>query len=117
MVALGDLYTAALGTDPELIQKLKECGEECGEKIWELPLAEEYAEEIKSQVADIQNIGGMFGGTINGALFLKHFVAENAKWVHLDIAGPSWANKPWVYAPKGGTGIMVRTFLNLFSKF
>ncbi|MFO1463552.1 MAG: leucyl aminopeptidase [bacterium] len=117
LVALGDLYTAALGTDAELIRKLKDCGEECGEKVWELPLAEEYAEEMKSQVADIQNIGGPYGGTINGALFLKNFVAEKAKWVHLDIAGPSWANKPWAYAPKGGTGIMVRTFLRLFSKF
>ena len=117
LVALGDLYTAALGTDPHLIQKLKAAGEECGEKIWELPLAEEYADEMKSQVADIQNIGGPYGGTINGALFLKNFVAENAKWVHLDIAGPSWANKPWAYSPKGGTGIMVRTFLNFFSKF
>jgi len=117
LVALGDLYTAALGTDADLIQKLKETGEECGEKIWELPLAEEYAEEMKSNVADIQNIGGPYGGTINGALFLKNFVAEDAKWVHLDIAGPSWANKPWAYSPKGGTGIMVRTFLRLFSKF
>lgn len=117
LVALGDLYTAALGTDPDLIQKLKDCGEICGEKVWELPLAEEYAEEMKSQVADIQNIGGPFGGTINGALFLKNFVEEKAKWVHLDIAGPSWANKPWAYAPKGGTGIMVRTFLRLFSQF
>jgi len=117
LVALGDLYTAALGTDADFINKMQAVGEECGEKIWELPLAEEYAEEIKSQIADIQNIGGPYAGTINGALFLKHFVDENAKWVHLDIAGPSWANKPWAYAPKGGTGIMVRTLLRLFSTF
>jgi leucyl aminopeptidase len=116
LVALGDLYTAALGTDPELIKKLQMAGEACGEKIWELPLAPEYAEEIKSQVADIQNIGGPFAGTINGGLFLKNFVDPNAKWVHLDIAGPSWANKPWAYSPKGGTGIMVRTLLRFFSE-
>ncbi|HCU24609.1 MAG TPA: hypothetical protein DF383_06295 [Deltaproteobacteria bacterium] len=116
LVALGDLYTAAMGTDVELIEKLKKSGEICGEKIWELPLAEEYAEEIKSQVADIQNIGGPYAGTINGALFLKHFVDEKAKWAHLDIAGPSWANKPLAYAPKGGTGIMVRTLLHFFSE-
>ena len=111
LVALGDLYTAALGTDSNLIAKLKEAGESCGEKIWELPLAPEYEDEIKSPTADIQNIGGPYGGTINGAIFLKHFIPENAKWAHLDIAGPSWANKPWVYSPKGGTGIMVRTLL------
>ncbi len=117
LVALGDLYTAALGTDPDLIKKLQKAGEQCGEKIWELPLAEEYVEEMKSQVADIQNIGGSYGGTINGGLFLKNFVDEKAKWVHLDIAGPSWANKPWAYAPKGGTGIMVRTLINFLSQF
>ena len=116
LVALGDLYSAALGTDPELIQRLKSAGEECGEKIWELPLAEEYADEMKSQVADIQNIGGPYGGTINGGLFLKNFVDENAKWVHLDVAGPSWANKPWAYSPKGGTGIMVRTLLRFIDQ-
>jgi len=116
LVALGDLYTAALGTDRTLIEKLQQAGDLCGEKIWELPLAEEYMEEIKSNVADIQNIGGPYGGTINGALFLRNFVSDKAKWVHLDIAGPSWANKPWAYAPKGGTGIMVRTFIRFFSQ-
>jgi len=115
LVALGDLYTAALGTDSELISRLQKAGLACGEKIWELPLAEEYAEEIKSQVADIQNIGGPYAGTINGALFLKNFVPEKAKWVHLDIAGPSWANKPWAYSTKGGTGILIRTFIKFFS--
>jgi leucyl aminopeptidase len=116
LVALGDLYTAALGTDKELIRKLIEAGESCGEKIWELPLAEEYNEEMKSLVADMQNIGGPWGGTINGALFLKNFVPEKSKWVHLDIAGPSWANKPWAYSLKGGTGIMVRTLLRFISQ-
>ena len=76
----------------------------------------EYAEEMKSQVADIQNIGGPWGGTINGALFLKNFVSAKSKWAHLDIAGPSWANKPWAYSPKGGTGIMVRSLIRLMSQ-
>ncbi len=116
LVALGDLYTAALGTDPDLIKKLQAAGEFCGEKLWELPLAEEYADEMKSQVADLQNIGGPWGGTINGALFLQNFIPEKAKWVHLDIAGPSWASKPWAYSPKGGTGIMIRTLVRFMSK-
>ncbi len=116
LVALGDLYTAALGTDRELLQKLIRAGEHCGEKIWELPLAEEYNDEMKSQVADLQNIGGPWGGTNNGALFLKNFVPEKSKWVHLDIAGPSWANRPWAYSPKGGTGIMVRTLIRFLSQ-
>ncbi len=115
LVALGDLYTAALGTDDELIQRLKEAGEFCGEKLWQLPLAKEYNEYFKSDVADLQNIGGQWAGTISGALFLKNFVDEKAKWAHLDIAGPSWANSPWPYSSKGGTGIMVRTLLKFFN--
>jgi leucyl aminopeptidase len=114
LVALGELYSAVMGTDAGLIEDLKRAGSVCGENIWELPLPEEYAEEIKSSVADIQNIGGMWGGSINGGLFLKNFVDEKAKWVHLDIAGPSWANKPLPYTPKGGTGVMVRTLIKLF---
>jgi leucyl aminopeptidase len=117
LVALGDTITAALGTDEELIKKLRDAGEFAGEKIWELPLEQSYMDEMKSGVADIKNIGGRYGGTINGALFLKNFVDEKAKWVHLDIAGPSWANKAWDYCPIGGTGIMVRTFLKFLSEF
>jgi leucyl aminopeptidase len=59
----------------------------------------------------MKNIGGMWGGTINGALFLKQFIDEKAKWLHLDIAGPSRAYKPWPYCPAGGSGIMVRTMV------
>lgn len=115
LVALGDMITAALGTDEELFKKLRDAGEFAGEKIWELPLEPSYVDEMKSGVADIKNIGGRYGGTINGALFLKNFVGEKAKWIHLDIAGPSWANKPWDYCPVGGTGLMVRTFLKFLS--
>ena len=116
LVALGDMITAGLGTDEELIKKMKEAGTYAGEKIWELPLEMSYMDEMKSGTADIKNIGGRYGGTINGALFLKNFVDEKAKWVHLDIAGPSWANKAWDYCPVGGTGLMVRTFLRFLSQ-
>ncbi len=108
LVALGDLYSAILSTDKKLTEALMNAGKKSGENLWELPLVEEYKEEIKSTVADIQNIGGSYGGTINGGLFLQEFVGS-VPWAHLDIAGPSWANKPWAYCPKGGTGIMVRT--------
>lgn len=111
LVALGDRITAAIGTDDELIQKVIQAGKTTGEKVWELPLEEEYWEGFKSEVADMKNIGGMWGGTINGALFLKQFVDEKAKWLHLDIAGPSRAYKPWPYCPPGGSGIMVRTLI------
>ncbi|MFO1518654.1 MAG: leucyl aminopeptidase [bacterium] len=114
LVALGDLYSAILGNNPELIQKMIDTGKKAGENLWELPLVEDYKEEMKSSVADIQNIGGPYGGTINGGLFLQEFV-DDIPWAHIDIAGPSWANKPWAYAPKGGTGIMVRTLCRLLT--
>ena len=71
-------------------------------------MVEEYAEDIKSNVADIQNTGGRYAGTITAGLFLKEFVGDTP-WVHLDIAGPAWTDKPLPYTPKGGTGVMVRT--------
>jgi len=116
LVALGDLYSAIMGNNPELIQRLIETSKYSGENMWELPLVEDYKEEIKSTVADIQNIGGPYGGSINGGLFLEEFVG-GVPWAHLDIAGPSWANKPWAYCPKGGTGIMVRTLCKFLKSF
>lgn len=116
LVALGELITAAIGTDQKLVDQLKTAGDFTGEKLWQLPLAEEYWEGFKSEVADMKNIGGKFAGTINGALFLKNFIPEKAKWVHLDIAGPSWAYKPTAYHAVGGTGVMVRTFLRFLSE-
>ncbi len=117
LVALGELYSAIMGTGKVLAQKLIEHGKYCGEYLWELPLVEEYKEEIKSTVADIQNIGGSWGGSINGGLFLQEFVDAKIPWVHLDIAGPSWANKPYAYCPKGGTGVMVRTLCRFLKSF
>jgi leucyl aminopeptidase len=108
LVALGDLYSAILSNNKDLTQRLIETGKKSGENLWELPLVEDYKEDMKSTVADIQNIGGQYGGTIFGGLFLQEFV-DKIPWAHLDIAGPSWANKPWAYCPKGGTGVMVRT--------
>ncbi len=108
LVALGELYAGVLGNDKKLMQDIINCGEHYGEKIWELPLAEEYEDEIKSTIADIKNVGGSYGGTINGALFLKQFI-KNTKWAHVDIAGPSATKKELGYCPKGCTGFMVRT--------
>ena len=104
-----------LSNNKDLAKTLIETGKKSGENLWELPLVEDYKEEMKSTIADIQNIGGSYGGTINGGLFLQEFV-NGIPWAHVDIAGPSWANKPWAYAPKGGTGIMVRTLCRLLTE-
>lgn len=108
IVALGDRYSGIMGNDKKLIQKLIDCGNKSGEKIWELPLAEEYKQDLKSPIADLKNVGSGYGGTISGGLFIQEFVGKN-KWAHIDIAGPSWTDKSREYEPKGGTGVMVRT--------
>lgn len=116
LVALGDLYTGILGTDQGLIDKLKKSSDYTNEKIWQLPLAEEYKASLKSTIADLKNIGSPYGGTITAAIFLSHFVGDT-KWAHMDIAGPSWASSNLPYTPRGGTGVMVKTLAHFLSTF
>lgn len=116
LVALGDRISAILSNDKELTKKLIDCGEKTGEKLWELPLAEEYKEELKSPIADLKNVGGSYGGTINGGLFIQEFVGKT-KWAHLDIAGPAWTEKTAGYETRGGTGVMVRTLAEFLDRF
>ncbi|HKX30485.1 MAG TPA: leucyl aminopeptidase [Blastocatellia bacterium] len=110
-IALGDVYVAALGTNQALIDQLISSGRKAGEKIWQLPLDKEYREQIKSEIADIKNVGGRKAGTITGAYFIREFV-EDTPWVHLDIAGAAWneSNKP--HLSVGPTGVCVRTLVN-----
>lgn len=108
VVALGERYSAIMGNDQELMDQLIKVGNLTGEKLWQLPLAEEYKSELKSPIADLKNIGGNYAGTITAALFLREFVGSY-KWAHLDIAGPSWTDKPLEYETRGATGVMVRS--------
>lgn len=108
LVALGLRYSGVMGNNQELMDKLIASGKVCGENIWQLPLAEEYREELKSPIADLKNIGSGYAGTITAALFLENFV-DKGKWAHLDIAGSAWTDKPLSYIPRGGCGVMVRT--------
>ncbi|MCH7520872.1 MAG: leucyl aminopeptidase, partial [Candidatus Marinimicrobia bacterium] len=86
---------------------------ETGERVWQLPLWDEYSDDIKSKVADIKNIGdGRLAGTIAGAVFLKEFIGDTP-WVHLDIAGTAWQGKDQPYAPGGGSGVAVRLIAQL----
>src|ERR1044072_2834131 len=90
-IALGDVNTAVLGTDQELIDQIISAGHEVGEKFWQLPLDKEYSKQIKSDIADIKNVGGRKAGTITAAAFLKEF-ADGLAWAHLDIAGTAWGD-------------------------
>lgn len=107
LIALGQVATAVLGNDPKLIEELRAAGQRCFERLWELPLWEEFEELIRSPIADIKNTGGKHGGTITAAAFLKHFVADTP-WAHLDVAGTSYLDKAEGYRPQGGTGVGVR---------
>ena len=116
LVALGMQYSGGMTNNKKLLETLTAAGLQCGEKIWELPLADEYKDEMKSPIADLRNIGNGYAGTILGGLFLEVFVGDH-KWVHLDIAGPSWTDKPLNYTPRGGTGVMVRTLAKFLTDF
>lgn len=111
VVALGTDYSGAFVTDKKILAKLEAAAEKTGEKIWPLPLAPEYREDIKSHVADIKNIGteGKGAGTITAALFLQEFVSY--PWIHLDIAGTAWTTTGKTYHPKGATGVGVRLLI------
>jgi leucyl aminopeptidase len=113
IVALGDEAAAVMG-DEVLINKLQAAGENVGERVWPLPLYEEYSEKLKSDVADIRNIGrGREASTIMGGMFLKNFIPEAALWAHIDIAGLGIIDADRSYTPKGGTGFGVRLLVEL----
>jgi leucyl aminopeptidase len=114
-IALGDVNAAVIGTSQELIDEIIECGQEAGEKFWQLPLDKEYSKQITSDIADIKNVGGRKAGTITAAAFLKEF-AEDVEWAHLDIAGTAWADDAKPFRAKGPTGIAVRTMLKLVDR-
>jgi leucyl aminopeptidase len=111
LVALGDEIAGMFSNNRDLVEEIKTAAFEEGEKVWELPLEKDYKDMNKSEVADIANIpNSRYGGTITAALFLQEFIA-NTPWIHFDIAGPAFANKPQALTPKGGTGFGVRTML------
>ncbi len=111
-VALGDICSGALGNNQALVDKIIAAGAEAGELIWQLPMYEVYKEQNKSEVADIKNAGGRYGGAITAAQFLAEFTGDTP-WVHLDIAGTFLSDKEHSYLLKGATGVPVRTLVNL----
>ena len=114
VVALGDRVTGMMGNNARLKARIKKSAELTGERVWELPLWEEYQEHIKSDTADMKNAGGRAGGAITAATLLSRFV-QKTPWVHLDIAGPVWTEKALSYIPKGATGIGVRLLVQFLS--
>ena len=114
LIALGNRASGVMGNDVSLMNEVKKASELSFEKVWELPLWEEYTREIKGKYADIQNIGqARLAGTITAGAFLKEFV-DDTPWVHMDIAGTAWGPKEPSYQPKvGATGVAVRLVYQL----
>jgi leucyl aminopeptidase len=104
-----------MGNDRELLEKIKKSGDNVYERVWEMPLFEEYKEYIRSDIADLKNTGGKSGALMSSGYFLSEFAGEGP-WVHLDIAGTAWLEKERTYTPKGASGIGVRLILNLIKE-
>ncbi len=118
IIALGTNVAGIVGNNDDLIQKIVRSSMASGEKIWQLPLFDEYLELIKSNVANIKNIGGRTGGAITAAAFLSHFVNE-LPWAHIDIAGTAWTQDGTIeksYNPKGATGFGIRTTVKMLEQ-
>jgi leucyl aminopeptidase len=112
VVALADKAIGLMGTDDALIRKVQKAGERTGERCWQLPLWDEFFEQIKGHHSDILNVGAGGGGTITAGMFLKQFVPIKS-WAHLDIAGTAWTNTNKPYNVRGATGVGVRLLLDL----
>jgi leucyl aminopeptidase len=112
VIALGRVNAGVMGTDQKTIDRLRANGSLTGEKFWQLPLDDEYRKAIRSDIADIKNIGDGTAGTITAAKFLQEF-AEDTPWVHLDIAAMDLDKDGRPFACKGGTGFGVRTLVGL----
>jgi leucyl aminopeptidase len=112
VVALGGIRAGAFTNNDAFLKKLLAAADSEGEKMWQMPLDEEYKEALKSDFADLHNIGGRAGGSITAAIFLRDFVNETP-WIHLDVAGTAWLDEAKPYLAKGATGIGVRTFVKL----
>lgn len=110
LIALGTGTAAVYGNDHDLTQAWLGAAKTAGEAVWHMPLIEELRDGLKSDIADLKHTGDRYGGSITAALFLREFVGD-AKWVHLDIAGPAFVERPTPLGPKGGTGFGLMTIV------
>jgi len=114
MIALGNSCTGVFGWSQEWVNRILASADAAGERMWQLPVDDDYREQYKSLVADLANTGGRYGGAITGAMFIGEF-AGDTPWVHLDIAGTRWTNEEKPYLAKGPTGAAVRTLVHLLT--
>ncbi|MCL5879060.1 MAG: leucyl aminopeptidase, partial [Deltaproteobacteria bacterium] len=115
VVALGSEASGIMGTGDGLIDEIIDAGERSGDRLWKLPLWDDYKDLLKSDVADIKNSGSRWAGAIQGGIFLKEFVGDT-RWAHVDIAGTAYLERPKAYFKKGATGAGVRFLIKFFEE-
>ena len=111
-IALGKITSGLFGTPTTFVEHVREVAERAGDRCWPMPLFDEYKDQLRSEIADMMNTGGRFGGAITAALFLKEFTGD-LPWVHMDIAGTAWADENKPFMPKGPTAVGLRTLVEL----
>jgi leucyl aminopeptidase len=116
VVALGKITSGLFGTPPEFLEQVRRVADRAGDRVWPMPLFEEYRDQLKSDIADFTNTGGRPAGSITAALFISEFTG-GLPWVHMDIAGTAWAEEARPYLPKGPSGVAVRTLAELAFSF
>jgi leucyl aminopeptidase len=112
MIALGRTVSGLMGAPDDWVQAVKAAAETGGDRVWPLPIYEEALDQLRSDIADLSNVGGRPGGAITAAAFLREFTGGRP-WAHLDIAGTAWAESKTPYLPKGATGVAVRTLIEV----
>ena len=116
VVALGMVNAGIFANDDAMYERFEKARHQAGEKMWRLPLDDEYRDMIKSAIADIINSGGRYGGAVTAAMFLKEFV-DDKPWIHLDIAGTAWVDEAKPFIAKGPSGIAVRSLIEFVRGF
>jgi leucyl aminopeptidase len=108
LISLGHEWAGLFSNDDKLAGNLQRLGEDSGDKLWRMPLAEPFDRLIDSPIADMKNVGPREGGSITAAQFIQRFIENGVKWAHIDMAGKAWADKPSATYDKGATGFGVR---------
>ena len=116
-VALGNHFTGLFGKPDSFVELVRETATAAGDRMWPMPLTDEYRDEIKGEVADIRNSAGREGGAIKAAAFLDSAVEDGTEWAHMDIAGTFWFDRDRPHAPKGPQGPVVRTLIALAERY
>ena len=114
-VALGRHYIGLFGHPDTFVEEIRLAGQASGERLWPMPMSDEYRDDVRSDIADIKNSAGREGGAIYGAVFIEAGVSKSLDWVHLDIAGVGWYDNDRTFSPKGPQGPAIRTIVELAS--